>query len=272
MYNIGDFARIGRVSVRMLRHYDTLGLLHPAKVDAATGYRYYEAGQLSRLNRLIALKDLGLTLQQVGLILADKVGTDELHGMLRLRRAELAAQVEADNRRLSRVEARLRLIETEGIMSTDVVIKSIPSVRLAELSAVAESYATEHIGPVIQPLYPELMQMIEAAGVAMTGPAIAYYEPVPDGVRVHAGFQVTLDPGKTYDFDVVDLPPIEQAATAIHHGPMDEVGSTMQHLAKWVEENGYQSTGFAREVYIQYGHGNPSDWVTELQEPVTGPA
>jgi DNA-binding transcriptional MerR regulator len=271
MFTIGDFARVGRVSVRMLRHYDALGLLRPARVDPATGYRYYEAGQLSRLNRLIALKELGLTLQQVGPILAEKVGTDELYGMLRLRRAELSAQVAADTVRLARVEARLRLIEKEGVMPTDVVIKSVPAVRLAELSDTAASYEAESIGPVIQPLYPELIKRVQTAGLTMTGPGIAYYEQVDDGVRVHAGFQVNLEPGKTYDFDVVDLPAIEQAATIIHHGDMAGVESTGQQLAKWIEENGYQSSGFAREVYLQYGHGDPSTWVTELQEPVTRP-
>ncbi|MFO7253510.1 MAG: helix-turn-helix domain-containing protein, partial [Actinomycetes bacterium] len=100
MFTIGDFARLGRVSVRMLRHYDALGLLRPARVDPHTGYRYYAAGQLSRLNRIIALKNLGLTLEQVGRILEEKVGPEELHGMLRLRRAELEAQVAADLARL----------------------------------------------------------------------------------------------------------------------------------------------------------------------------
>ncbi|MFC6080083.1 MerR family transcriptional regulator [Sphaerisporangium aureirubrum] len=268
MFNIGDFARIGRVSVRMLRHYDALGLLRPARVDPASGYRYYEAAQLSRLNRLIALKELGLTLQQVGLILEEKVGMEELHGMLRLRRAELAAQVAVDTQRLTRVEARLRLIEKEGVMPTDVVVKSVPAVRLAELSDVAKSYESEHIGPVIQPLYMELAKRVEEAGLTFTGPGIAYYEEAGEGVRVHAGFQVSLDPARTYDFDVVDLPPIEQAATIIHHGLMDNVDGTMQQLAKWIEENGYRSTGFAREVYVQYGHGNPEDYVTELQETI----
>lgn len=75
MFSIGDFARHGRVSVRMLRHYDTIGLLRPDRVDAATGYRYYEGGQLARLNRIVALKDLGFTLEQVGRILDDKVSS-----------------------------------------------------------------------------------------------------------------------------------------------------------------------------------------------------
>jgi DNA-binding transcriptional MerR regulator len=89
MLTIGDFARHGRVSIRMLRHYDAIGLLRPAHVDQASGYRFYQAAQLSRLNRIVALKDLGFTLQQVQAILDEDVRTQELRGMLRLRRAEL---------------------------------------------------------------------------------------------------------------------------------------------------------------------------------------
>jgi len=84
MFSIGEFARHGRVSVRMLRHYDAIGLLRPASVDAATGYRFYRASQLAELNRIIALKDLGFTLQQVQAILAEQVSAAELRGMLKL--------------------------------------------------------------------------------------------------------------------------------------------------------------------------------------------
>ena len=91
MFSIGEFARHGRVSVRMLRHYDAIGLIRPACVDAATGYRFYQASQLDELNRVIALKDLGFTLQQVQAILEEKVSAAELRGMLRLRRAEIQA-------------------------------------------------------------------------------------------------------------------------------------------------------------------------------------
>lgn len=269
MFSIGDFARLGRVSVRMLRHYDALGLLRPARVDSVTGYRYYEAGQLSRLNRLIVLKDLGLSLQQVGQILNEKVDPGELYGMLRLRRAELRAHVADETARLARVEARLRMIEMEGAMPADVVVKSVPAVRLAELSAMAESYESDKIGPVIQPLYAELCKRIEAAGMAFAGPAVAYYEHSPQGVRVHAGMPVNAEPGAAYDFDVVDLPAIEQMATIVHHGPMDHVDITFQRLARWIEENGYASSGLAREVYLHYGEGDPATWVTELQEAIT---
>ncbi|MFC4530162.1 MerR family transcriptional regulator [Sphaerisporangium dianthi] len=269
MFTIGEFARLGRVSVRMLRHYDVLGLLRPARVDRFTGYRYYEAEQLPRLNRLIALKDLGLSLRQVGEVLEEKVGPEHLHGMLRLRRAQLEAQVADDMARLARVEARLRLIETEGAMPADVVIKSVPAVRLAELSATADGFESDKIGSVIQPLYKDLCERVEAAGLVFTGPAIAYYEPVAEGVRVHAGVQVNLEKGRTYDFEVVDLPAVEQAATVIHQGNMDHVDVSYQHLARWIEDSGHRGSGVAREVYLQYGEGDPATWITEIQEAVT---
>lgn len=274
MFSIGDFARLGRVSVRMLRHYDAIGLLRPATVDATTGYRYYRADQLGRLNRVVALKDLGFTLQQVQEILDDQVGAEQLRGMLRLRRAQLEAQLSADARRLAGVEARLRMIESEGHMNTeDVVVKPVAPVRVAELTAIAASYESEHIGPVIQPLYPELIRRIEAARVQPTGPAIAYYEPAPgtsgEEVVVHAGIPVAVDPHPGYDFAVVDLPAIGSAATIVHHGDMAGVEPTMQVLARWIEDNGYSTDGYAREVYLEYCQDQRDKGVTELQVGVT---
>lgn len=107
MFTIGDFATMGRVSIRMLRHYDRIGLLPPARVDEFTGYRYYTADQLRRLNRVVALKDLGFTLAEVARILDADVAPAELRGMLRLRRAQVAEQITADQDRLTRIEARL---------------------------------------------------------------------------------------------------------------------------------------------------------------------
>ena len=102
MLNIGDFAPLGGVSVRMLRHYDDLGLLRPVEVDAWTGRRHYEVTQLGDLNRLVAFKDLGFTLEQVGDLLRD--GVEE-------------------------VDARLRLIESEHGMYAGYVATRTPRTR-----------------------------------------------------------------------------------------------------------------------------------------------
>ncbi|MGR6319315.1 MerR family transcriptional regulator [Micromonospora soli] len=272
MFTIGEFAALGRVSARMLRHYDGVGLLRPAVVDPHTGYRYYRAEQLGRLNRVIALKDLGLTLDQVRAVLDDDLDAGELRGMLRLRRAQLAAQVAADTARLAGIEARLRMLETEGRMTTkDVVLKEIPAVRIAELTAVAPSYETPDIGPVIQPLYPELFRRLEGARVRPTGPAIAWYEPAGEGeaVVVHAGATVGVEPSASGDFTIVDLPALPAAATLVHHGSMDEVEASMEVLARWIEENGWRAEGYAREVYLDYSQEEPEKGVTELQIPVS---
>ncbi|MGW1991254.1 MerR family transcriptional regulator [Embleya sp. NPDC001921] len=278
MFTIGDFARHGRVSVRMLRHYDAIGLLRPAHVDPASGYRFYEAGQLARLNRVIALKDLGFTLHQVRGILDERVSDGELRGMLRLRQAELAAAVAADARRLAQVEARLRTIEAEGRMPTDdIVIKRIPAVRVAEATATTTAGADgpEGIGPIIGPLYDELCRRLAAAGVVPTGPGIAYYEASPDEedtVVIHAGMTIAAEHragvGVDFDFEIVDLPEIECAATYVHRGSMDDVMTGVQAMARWIDANGYRSLGYARELYLECP-ADPEQWVTELQEPIT---
>jgi DNA-binding transcriptional MerR regulator len=271
MFTIGDFASHGRVSVRMLRHYDAIGLLRPAAVDPASGYRWYEAGQLARLNRLVALKDLGFTLEQVRSILDEKVSVEELRGMLRLRQAELQARIAGDTARLAQVEARLRIIEREGLMPADEVqVKRIPAVRIAELSGIAADFEPESITPVIGPLYDELVRRLERAGVTPTGAPVAWYEDATDGdgVVVHAGMPVDVEGGSAHGLQVVDLPAIERAATILHHGSMDGVMPTVQALARWIEANGYRSAGYNRELYLECGEDRDT-WVTELQEPIT---
>jgi DNA-binding transcriptional MerR regulator len=255
VFSIGDFAKLGRVSVRMLRHYDSLGLLVPAQVDAGSGYRSYRAEQLRRLNRILALKDLGFTLQQVQSILDEKLGAEELRGMLRMRRAQLQEQLTADAARLTSVEARLRTIEREGRMSTDdVVVKPVPPARVAELTAVAASYE---------------------GGVRMAGPPIAYYDPAPaesaEAVTVHAAATVAVEPDAGYDFAVLDLPELPSAATIVHHGSMDEADRSMHTLAQWIDDNGYKMEGYAREVCLGFDPDDPSKWVHEFQVSIVQP-
>lgn len=276
MFTIGDFAKLGRVSVRMLRHYDAIGLLRPATVDQSSGYRYYQADQLHRLYRIVVLKDLGFTLQEVQEILNDKISGEELAAMLRLRRAQLETQVAADTARLRAVESRLRMIEKEGFMPTeDVVLKQVVPLRIAELTGVAASYGPEDISPTIGPLYHLLGQGLGKAGVMPVGPAIAYYEPeaaeTSDAVVVHAGMPVTVDADAGYPFQIVDLPAIAEAATIIHRGPMDDVMPSLHRLADWIEDNGYQPLGYHREVYLDYDPENAAEGVTELQIAVTKP-
>src|SRR5215470_6645441 len=89
MFLTGEFSQIARVSKRLLHCSDEFGLLKPAHVDPHTGYRYYSAKQLPRLNRILALKDLGLTLDHIAGMMQANVSDEEIHGMLLMKKAEL---------------------------------------------------------------------------------------------------------------------------------------------------------------------------------------
>jgi len=274
MLSIGDFAKHAGLSVRMLRHYDQLGLLPPAAVDPATGYRSYSATQFPRVNRLVALKDLGFTLEQVGLILDGGIGPDELRGMLRLREAELAEQITADQQRLAGVAARLRAIEREGTMSEhEFVEKSLPATRLAQLSASVETVGD--IGPTVGTLFARLGEAMGAAGVSPSGPAMATYavEPGRVGVGISVGWPTPGWPSTgadvgSGDVEVVDLPAVGRAVTLVHHGSMDDIGAAWQALETEVERRGLDTAGPGRELYLETPPEDPTAWVTELQQPV----
>ena len=271
MLTIGDFARHGRVSVRMLRHYDAIGLLRPAQVDKHSGYRFYRAAQLSRLNRIVALKDLGFTLQQVQVILDGDVSAEELRGMLRLRRAELESALAAAASGLAQVEARLRLIENEDSMpQEDVIIRQLPAIRLAELSGTAASFSPDDTSPLIGRLSGELCRRLDSAGIAPAGPRTIYFETPVDGecgIVVHVGLPVSAMVTEGRDFLVVSLPPAERAATIVHRGMTHGFLGTSQLLVRWVEAHGYRFDGHPREVTLGCS-ANPEECVAEVQAPV----
>lgn len=268
MLSIGEFAKHAGLSVRMLRHYDQLGLLTPAAVDPVTGYRSYSASQFPRVNRLVALKDLGFTLDQVGRILDGGVGSEELRGMLRMREAELAAQITADQQRLDGVAARLRAIEREGTMSEhEFQIKSLPATTLARVEDRAESM--QEIGPTVGRLFARLGDLMGAAGLHPSGPATASYDPEEaGGVAIAVGWPTTARTAPDGELRLATLPAVEQALTVVHHGSMDDIGAAWQALETEVERRGLRTSGPGRELYLDTPADDPAAWVTELQQPV----
>lgn len=274
MYSIGDLARLGGVTPRMLRHYDDRGVFVPRHVDGSTGYRRYAPEQLADLFRVLALKDLGFTLAEVKQIVDGAIGPEELRGMLRLRRTELESDLAHANTRLGRVEQQIERLERQMTDSppddtTVVATKSLPAVHLATTSGVSPSFASVDIGPVIRSLYPVLFAALDEAGVEPTGPSIAFYDDGhEEGIGVHAGFPVSESVAAIPGLDIVDLPPVEMAATAVHIGDMAVVDTvTIPVLFDWMRDHGMQTVGYSREVYLSC----PDDlaqWRTEMQFPI----
>lgn len=268
MLNIGEFARLGQVSPRMLRHYDELGLLKPERVDEDTGYRSYGVAQLARLHRLLALRDLGFTLEQISGLLEGEPPLEELRGMLRLRRAQLEHTVSVEQDRLRRVGAHLRAIEGRNTMQAqDVVVKHTQPLRVAEVWGVAGALDPEHIGPLFQRLAPKLASDLAASGVK-PGIMVGYYDdPDEDGnVGVHIAYEIGAQNVPDGDgMDVVELPVVE-VASVVHRGGMENISLVYEGLMRWIEDSGYRLTAHSRELYHEMGADGPS--VTELQIPI----
>src|SRR5262249_50556376 len=127
MFRIGEFAQIAQVSGRLLRHYDQLGLLKPARVEPATGYRFYSIRQLPRLNRILALKELGLTLEQIAPLLDSEISPGELRGMLTMKRAQIEQSLRAEEARLRHVASRIAQIHRGAATSVDDVVVNAPA-------------------------------------------------------------------------------------------------------------------------------------------------
>ena len=268
MLNIGEFARLGQVSPRMLRHYDRIGLLTPDRVDPQSGYRSYGVGQLLRLHRLLALRDLGFTLEQVGRLLDGELPVEQLRGMLRLRRAQLEQTLADEQARLRRIEAHLRAIEgSHTVDSHDILIKQTQPLRVAETKGTAAGLASEYIAPLFMALAPKLARHVQQSG-AQPGTLVGYYdEPAEDGtVGVHVAFEIGDQAVPAADgIEIVELPVVE-VASVMHRGDMDDIGLVYEDLIRWIEDSGHRLAGYSRELYLEMGENGPN--VTELQMPI----
>lgn len=270
MIRIGDFSKLSRVSVKTLRFYDEMGLLKPIEVDRFSGYRYYEFDQLPRLHRILALKDLGFSLDEIGRLIDGDLSGEQLRGMLKLREAEIRQQVAAEAERLERVARWLRQIEQEDTMSKyDVVIKKIETAKVAAIRGVVPTPADQSA------LWMELMGYLDRQKAHMIGPPMALYHD-PDfkerdwDIEVCMPITDELVPGE--NVKVYDLPGFGAAACVVHAGPFATIGEAYDAVGKWINENGYQIVGSARELNIRPpekpGDQNDPSTLTEIQFPV----
>lgn len=272
MLNIGEFARLGQVSPRMLRHYDELGLLTPDRIDPANGYRFYSVHQLGRLHRIVALRDIGFGLEQIRQILTQEISVEELRGMLRLRRAQIEQTVGEEQDRLRRVEAHLRALEWSDIVELqDVVVKQTQPIRVAQASASGLTHAD--IGTAFGRLLPHVIAHLEAVG-AKSGVSVGVYEDdggtAPEGeIVLHAGFDIgDQNVPDSETVRVVNLPVIEVAA-AVYRGGDDGIMAAWEALVRWIDDSGYRLVGDCRELYHEWHDDDASRNVMELQQPIT---
>lgn len=272
MIRIGDFARLSHVSVATLRHYDEIGLLEPVAVDGETGYRYYAVAQLPRLNRILALKDLGFSLDQIQRLLQDDGPTvDQLQGMLMLKRAEVEQQFSAVQGRLDRIAAQLRRIEQEDCMPEyDVALKTVPSTLVAARRITIPR--NDEVPIYLGAAFAAVSRHIDLHGARGTGPCLAiWHQPaaVRSNEEVDAAVPIDRPIPDTDQLTVYWLPAVRAVSVVHHHqGEFDDFTLGHASILDWMQASGYRPAGPYREIYINHDRGAAGDAATEIQYPV----
>jgi DNA-binding transcriptional MerR regulator len=269
MFKIGDFSKLSRVSVKTLRYYDEIGLLKPAYVDNFTSYRYYSAEQLPRLNRILALKDLGFSLEQTERLLDDALSPAQMREILRMKQAEIQRRVQDETERLARVEARLRAIEQEQTMPAyDIIVKRVEPQLVASVRDHLPSY------PAIGTFYDEIGRYVASQGAHPAGPYIAVWhdeEYRDDQIDAEAAIPIDKALPGAGRVAVRELPGYDAAACVVHHGDYSTIGQAYSALLAWIGNNGYRIAGPACEIYLSASQPTQQDdsgIITEIRFPV----
>ncbi len=277
MLRIGDFSRLARVTIRTLHHYDEAGLLRPAHIDAATGYRYYDAAQLGLLQRILVLKDLGFSLDEIRTLLRDGATDATFARQLERRRLELVANIEDSQRRLQRLEA-LRMSAGEQAIEAfpAVVLRDIPDQEVFSIRCRVE-VAGESV--------PGMFESAEAAVYAHrmraeASPFLLFHDPEYRERDVDVEVCIPVKASNAA-LGTRRLEGADQAGCVTYRGPYEHTQRIYESMLQWLSHSGLRIAGPMREVYHRFGAdqegyslpahrvaSSSDDYVTELQVPV----
>jgi DNA-binding transcriptional MerR regulator len=278
MFRIGEFAQIAQVSGRQLRFYDQLGLLQPAHTDPQTGYRYYSIRQLPRLNSILALKELGLSLEQIGPLLKNEISPAELRAMLTMKRAQLEQSLREEEARLRHIESRIAQIDRAGdIGEYDVVVKSVAATPFLSLRC-----SCENMDEAVQ-----MVRIVAEDGSRQIRPSlrdklivVARNDLDAEKLDLEIGFSLLRATNSNvrlagdYMLRVSELPAVDTMATIVRPGTNPASHTSFGAIGAWIEANGYEVAGPCREVFLEPVTGPPGfeGAPVEIQFPVRAAA
>jgi DNA-binding transcriptional MerR regulator len=276
MFRIGEFSRITRVTIDTLRHYDELGLLKPAKVDPFTGYRYYSAKQLMSLNRIIALKEVGFSLDEIARILQEKLTNDQLRGMLKAQLVRAESDIQAAQLRQERILARLNYLNLEEYMPTyEVTLKPVERLMVAAMREIVPTI--EQMPERCSEMFDAIARWAKTNDLRLGPPMTIYYTEgyTRDNIDTECSFILPdpkaaemVTPSESIEVKQMQAVPL-MASTIVTDGFFKKVeGLTPAYnaVAQWIEENSYQLVGPPRELF--YGSPASGDLTAEVQFPV----
>ena len=261
MLRIGEFARRGRVSVKALRHYESIGLLRPAHVDAATGYRSYGTDQLDDLHRLMVLRALGLSLARIRQVLQDDPSPERMRRLLDERRAAIGRRIDAEQAQLAAIEARIRHLESRS-PAYDVVVRDVPATFVASLRRVVPEYSA------IDWLLGEVMRSLPA-GARVTGHGAVWHNCVPKKREIDCEALVLLDRPMTGPSTLLKAYQLSacRAACIVHPSDEEDILAAKRAVNQEAACRRFEVEGPIRERYFSSAGDQRFD-LTEIQFPL----
>lgn len=271
MFTVGEFSRLAQVSKRLLRYYDEIGLLKPVQIDQTNGYRYYSAEQMAQLNRILALKELGLTLDQIQRILRDNISVEEIQGMLMLKKAEIEQQLEAELKRIRSIESRLQSIRnTENKNPVNIVLKEIPAQTALGVRLTATDFEHAiHLFKQIADRVPKKTPYDLCYCICHSDGLVESEMDLEMGRIVQKGYQDNMVMSDDFVLQAKELPAFELAATLVVKGAIENIHIGYTQIGQWIADHHYRCAGIPREITLQFPQEpDGSDLVTEIQFPV----
>ena len=268
MFKIGEFSKLTQMSIRMLRYYDETGLLKPAEVDRFTNYRFYSTEQISTLNKIIFLRDLGFNISEIAVALNDW-NNENITNQLENKRLEIECIIKAEQGKLFKIEMAKKDIQQEKIaIHCNVSIKSIPSYQVVSLRRIVPDYYAE------AQLWEEMSAFANEHNIAVASNTFTIYHDT-DYREKDVDIELcalVAKMGKNIDgFVYRNTEPVPIMATTMVYGPFENIAGAYLAFASWLQEHShYTMNGQDRQIVHRgpWNEESPNKYLTEIQIPL----
>ncbi|MCR4723202.1 MAG: MerR family transcriptional regulator [Eubacteriales bacterium] len=268
MLKIGEFSKLSRISVRMLRHYDEIGLLKPAKIDRFTDYRYYREDQLPTAGRIAALKEIGFSLADIIRILEVYDDREQMEKFFSVRQQELESLSKDTEHKLTLLDAARKQLRKEEDMSYNVSIKTIPERYAATAQMTIPRYEDEGI------IWEKITEETSKMGILeddLCLCAVTYLdgEYKEENVEMMAWKTVRGSYPDTEHVKFRTLPEVT-VASCTYQGSYSQITDVYTAVIAWMDANGYEPAEPMFNIYHVSPHEtqNPDEFVTEICYPI----
>lgn len=268
MFKIGEFSKLTQVTIRMLRYYDEMGLLKPAKIDSWTGYRMYSVDQIPTLNKIIYLRDSGFNISEIGVALNNN-NDNFITEQLDKKYSEITKNIDAEQAKLKKIEiAKNALPNKKNEMHYNVSIKSIPSYHVLSLRKIISNYYAEG------ELWKELSDFAKQHKNEISYDTFSIYHDNDyreQNVDVELCAIVKKEGQSVGDFTFRHTEPISTMACTMVYGDFSNIAGAYLAFAKWLQEHSqYKMSGTNRQIVHRgpWNEEDPQKYLTEIQIPI----